>query len=143
MKPLLLVCALAAGTAAVVSASGEPRAGSTIRVPEDAPGLFQAIAGAEPGDTIVLGRGTYRGGAVGAPPMGPGGAAVGAVGAPGPKAGGLPPRPARGGGKGAGIRRNSCGKGGPPPQERATIVRNVVSGSGRLRVPIKTPLAGF
>jgi len=37
---------------------------ATIRVPEDAPTLKAAIARAAPGDTIVLGPGTYPGGDV-------------------------------------------------------------------------------
>ena len=53
-------------------ASGVPVAGAAsalvpdadIRVPEDAPTLQAAIARAEPGDTILLARGTYPGGNV-------------------------------------------------------------------------------
>jgi len=50
--------------AGALSAAGAAGAGSTIRVPEDAPSLFQAIARAGPGDSILLGPGTYDGGAV-------------------------------------------------------------------------------
>ena len=44
---------------------------------------------------------------------------------------------------GAGIVPNTYANEALPPQERATIVRNTVSSSGRARVPIKTALAGF
>jgi hypothetical protein len=44
---------------------------------------------------------------------------------------------------GAGILPNTYGNETHPPQVRATIVRNSVTRSGRTRVPISTPLAGF
>ena len=44
---------------------------------------------------------------------------------------------------GAGIVPNTYANEALPPQERATIVRNRVSSSGRARVPIRTALAGF
>jgi Right handed beta helix region len=44
---------------------------------------------------------------------------------------------------GAGIVPNSYANEAHPPQARATILRNTVTGSGRARVPIGTPLAGF
>jgi Right handed beta helix region len=44
---------------------------------------------------------------------------------------------------GAGILPNTYGNEEHPPQVRATIVRNNVTRSGRARVPISTPLAGF
>ena len=44
---------------------------------------------------------------------------------------------------GAGIVPNSYANEALPPQERTTIVRNRVTGSGRARVPIRTALAGF
>jgi hypothetical protein len=44
---------------------------------------------------------------------------------------------------GAGILPNSYANEAHPPQARATILRNRVTGSGRARVPIGTPLAGF
>ena len=44
---------------------------------------------------------------------------------------------------GAGIVPNTYANEALPPQERANIVRNTVSNSGRARVPIKTALAGF
>jgi len=44
---------------------------------------------------------------------------------------------------GAGIVPNTYANEAHPPQRRATIVRNTVSRSGRARVPISTPLAGF
>jgi hypothetical protein len=46
------------------SGPGAAARGAEIRVPEDAPALQLAIAKAEPGDTIVLGAGTYPGGNV-------------------------------------------------------------------------------
>jgi len=46
------------------AAIGAAGPGSQIHVPQDAPTLQQAIAQAEPGDTIVLGPGTYPGGTV-------------------------------------------------------------------------------
>jgi hypothetical protein len=55
-----LILALAGALAPFAS----PGTASTIRVPEDASGLVQAIARAGPGDTILLGPGIYRGGAV-------------------------------------------------------------------------------
>ena len=44
---------------------------------------------------------------------------------------------------GAGIVPNTYANEAHPPQARATIIRNTVSRSGRARVPISTPLAGF
>jgi hypothetical protein len=44
---------------------------------------------------------------------------------------------------GAGILPNTYANEEHPPQARATIVRNTVTGSGRASVPISTPLAGF
>jgi hypothetical protein len=44
---------------------------------------------------------------------------------------------------GAGIVPNTYANEALPPQARATIVRNTVTNSGRARVPIQTPLAGF
>lgn len=44
---------------------------------------------------------------------------------------------------GAGILPNTYANEAHAPQRRATIVRNTVTGSGRARVPINTPLAGF
>ena len=44
---------------------------------------------------------------------------------------------------GAGIVPNTYANEAHAPQRRATIVRNTVTGSGRARVPISTPLAGF
>jgi hypothetical protein len=44
---------------------------------------------------------------------------------------------------GAGIVPNTYANEVHPPQARATIVRNTVTRSGRARVPISTPLAGF
>jgi hypothetical protein len=44
---------------------------------------------------------------------------------------------------GAGILPNSYANEAHPPQRHATIVRNAVTSSGRARVPINTPLAGF
>ena len=44
---------------------------------------------------------------------------------------------------GAGILPNSYANEAHAPQTRATIVRNTVVASGRARVPINTPLAGF
>ncbi len=44
---------------------------------------------------------------------------------------------------GAGIVPNTYANEALPPQAKATIVRNVVSSSGRARVPIRTALAGF
>ena len=44
---------------------------------------------------------------------------------------------------GAGIVPNTYANEALPPQARATIVRNVVTRSGRARVPIRTALAGF
>jgi hypothetical protein len=43
----------------------------------------------------------------------------------------------------AGILPNSYANEANPPQERATIVRNLVTGSGTVPVPLHTPLAGF
>jgi hypothetical protein len=239
---------LACACVAVFSTVGSRGDGSTIRVPEDAPGLFQAIALAEPGDTIVLGAGTYQGGAVvpaakhdltivgvdrnavvldgrdvrkngivvhadgvsilnmsahnfrrnafywkdadrfrasyltawnveGYGIYIEGGshgsvdhdyvsgaadaayyvgecrncdavifdvvATLSAVGYSGTNASGIVIRDSRWTWNGAGIVPNTYANEHDPPQERATIVRNVVSGSGRLRVPINTPLAGF
>jgi hypothetical protein len=44
---------------------------------------------------------------------------------------------------GAGIVPNTYANEALPPQSHATIVGNTVTGSGRARVPIRTPLAGF
>jgi len=44
---------------------------------------------------------------------------------------------------GAGIVPNTYANEALPPQGRTTVVRNVVRGSGRARVPIHTALAGF
>jgi parallel beta helix pectate lyase-like protein len=44
---------------------------------------------------------------------------------------------------GAGLVPNTYANEALPPQARATIVRNTVTGSGRAGVPIKTALAGF
>jgi hypothetical protein len=44
---------------------------------------------------------------------------------------------------GAGILPNTFENEALSPQSRTTIVRNTVTGSGRARVPIRTPLAGF
>jgi hypothetical protein len=44
---------------------------------------------------------------------------------------------------GAGILPNTYANEAHTPQRRATIVRNTVTSSGRARVPISTPLAGF
>jgi hypothetical protein len=44
---------------------------------------------------------------------------------------------------GAGILPNTYANEEHPPQARARIVRNTVTGSGRAPVPISTPLAGF
>ena len=44
---------------------------------------------------------------------------------------------------GAGILPNTYANEAHAPQRRATIVRNTVTSSGRARVPINTPLAGF
>ena len=44
---------------------------------------------------------------------------------------------------GAGIVPNTYANEAHPPQERASILRNTVTGSGRAAVPISTPLAGF
>jgi hypothetical protein len=44
---------------------------------------------------------------------------------------------------GAGIVPNTYANEAHAPQRRATIVGNTVTGSGRARVPINTPLAGF
>lgn len=44
---------------------------------------------------------------------------------------------------GAGIVPNTYANEALPPQARATIVRNVVTRSGRARVPMRTALAGF
>ena len=49
----------------------------------------------------------------------------------------------RAGSQRCGNRPNTYANEALPPQERATIVRNTVSNSGRARVPIKTALAGF
>jgi hypothetical protein len=46
-------------------------------------------------------------------------------------------------GNGAGILPNSYANEKKPPQQRATIVGNTVTRSGRARVPLHTPLAGF
>ncbi len=44
---------------------------------------------------------------------------------------------------GVGILPNTYANEAHPPQARATIIRNTVTRSGRARVPISTPLAGF
>jgi hypothetical protein len=44
---------------------------------------------------------------------------------------------------GAGIVPNTYANEAVPPQARATIVGNTITGSGRARVPIRTALAGF
>jgi hypothetical protein len=44
---------------------------------------------------------------------------------------------------GAGILPNTYANEEDPPQERATITGNTVTASGRARVPLHTPLAGF
>jgi hypothetical protein len=55
--------ALASG-APLAGAASAPVPDADIRVPEDAPTLQAAIARAEPGETILLARGTYPGGNV-------------------------------------------------------------------------------
>jgi hypothetical protein len=57
------LAALASGAPVAGAASG-PAPDADIRVPQDAPTLQAAIARAGPGDTIVLGGGTYPGGNV-------------------------------------------------------------------------------
>jgi hypothetical protein len=57
------LAALASG-APVAGVASAPVPDADIRVPEDAPTLQAAIAQAEPGDTILLARGTYPGGNV-------------------------------------------------------------------------------
>jgi hypothetical protein len=70
-------------------------------------------------------------------------AALSAVGYSGTNASELVIRDSRWDRNGAGILPNSYANEAYPPQARATIVRNTVTGSGRARVPIGTPLAGF
>ena len=57
------LAALASGAPVAGAASG-PAPDANIRVPQDAPTLQAAIARADPGDTILLARGTYPGGNV-------------------------------------------------------------------------------
>jgi hypothetical protein len=59
MRRLLCLLILAA-----TASAAQARTAATIRVPEDAPTLKAAIARAAPGDTILLGPGTYPGGDV-------------------------------------------------------------------------------
>jgi hypothetical protein len=59
MRRLLCLLVLAA-----IAPAAHARTAAQIRVPEDAPTLKAAIARAAPGDTIVLGPGTYPGGDV-------------------------------------------------------------------------------
>jgi Right handed beta helix region len=53
-----------AGVVLFAAAFAPPALGADVRVPQDAPTLQQAIAQTQPGDTIVLDRGTYPGGNV-------------------------------------------------------------------------------
>src|SRR5439155_10125470 len=53
-----------AALAALLLVPASAGAGAEIQVPQDAPTLQAAIAKANPGDTIVLGAGTYPGGNV-------------------------------------------------------------------------------
>jgi len=66
-----------------------------------------------------------------------------AVGYSGTNAAGVIIRDSLWDGNGAGILPNTYANEALPPQERTTIVRNTVLDSGRKRVPIHTPLAGF
>jgi parallel beta helix pectate lyase-like protein len=70
-------------------------------------------------------------------------ATLSAVGYSGTNASGLIIRDSRWTWNGAGIVPNTYANEEDPPEERATIVRNTVTGSGRVAVPINTPLAGF
>jgi hypothetical protein len=70
-------------------------------------------------------------------------AALSAVGYSGTNASELVIRDSRWHRNGAGIVPNTYGNEAHAPQRRATIVRNTVTQSGRARVPISTPLAGF
>jgi hypothetical protein len=70
-------------------------------------------------------------------------AALSAVGYSGTNASELVIRDSRWDRNGAGIVPNTYANEAHAPQRRATIVRNTVTQSGRARVPISTPLAGF
>ena len=59
-----MLAGLSLTTALVTGPASPAAARSEIHVPDDVPTLPQAIAGAEPGDTIVLAAGTYPGGVV-------------------------------------------------------------------------------
>ena len=66
-----------------------------------------------------------------------------AVGYSGTNASGVVIRDSIWSGNGAGIVPNTFANEALPPQSGATIVGNTVTNSGRVRVPIRTPLAGF
>ena len=70
-------------------------------------------------------------------------ATLSAVGYSGTNATGVTIRASRWDRNGAGIVPNTYANEAHPPQARATIVDNVISGSGRARVPMRTALAGF
>jgi hypothetical protein len=70
-------------------------------------------------------------------------ATLSAVGYSGTNASELVIRDSRWDRNGAGIVPNTYANEAHAPQRRATIVRNTVTRSGRARVPISTPLAGF
>jgi hypothetical protein len=70
-------------------------------------------------------------------------ATLSAVGYSGTNATGVVIRNSTWAGNGAGIVPNTYANEALPPQERTTIVGNTVTRSGRERVPIVTPLAGF
>jgi hypothetical protein len=70
-------------------------------------------------------------------------ASLSAVGYSGTNASELVIRDSRWDRNGAGIVPNTYANEAHAPQRRATIVRNTVTRSGRARVPISTPLAGF
>jgi hypothetical protein len=70
-------------------------------------------------------------------------ARLSAVGYSGTNAAGVSIRDSLWQSNGAGIVPNSYANEKDPPEARATIIRNTVTGSGRMAVPIRTALAGF
>jgi hypothetical protein len=70
-------------------------------------------------------------------------ARLSAVGYSGTNATGVVIRDSRWERNGVGILPNTYANEALPPQAKTTIVGNTVTGSGRARVPIQTPLAGF
>lgn len=145
MGKAALVLVLVAG---VSPAQPSADASADIHVPQDVATPQLAIEQAQPGDTIVLDAGTYPGGYV--VPAGKHDITIAgvdrntsAVGYSGTNSSGMVIRDSIWTGNGAGIVPNTYANEALPPETGTTIVLNVITRSGRDRVPIHTALAGF